>query len=79
MLPTVIQRNAARRAQPALAGSSAQPIEVRSWFEPAWLGLDLIVVVRINLSFIVGVSMTFKKMMHPMGLGEAQEEQEERD
>ena len=29
------------------------------------------VVVRINLRFLVGVSMTFKKMVHPMGLGEA--------
>lgn len=28
-------------------------------------------VVRINLSFLVGMSVTFKKMMHPMGLGEA--------
>lgn len=40
MLRAVIRRSAARRAQPALAGSSAQPIEVRSWLEPAWFGLD---------------------------------------
>ena len=43
------------------------------------LGLvfTMIVVVRIDLRFLVGVSMTFKKMVHPMGLGEAEEEQEE--
>ena len=40
MLRAVIRRSAARRAQPALAGSSAQPIEVRSWLEPAWFCLD---------------------------------------
>ena len=39
MLGAVFRRSAARRARPALAGSSAQPIEVRSWFEPAWFGL----------------------------------------
>jgi hypothetical protein len=38
--------------------------------------LTVIVVVRINLRFIVGMSMTFKKMVHPVGLGEAKEEQE---
>ena len=42
------------------------------------LGLifTMIVVVRINLRFIVGMSMTFKKMVHPVGLGEAEKEQE---
>ena len=29
----------------------------------------MIVVVRIDLRFLVGMSMTFKKMVHPMGLG----------
>ncbi len=43
------------------------------------LGLifTMIVVVRIDLRFLVGMSMTFKKMVHPVGLGEAEEEQEE--
>ena len=38
MRQTVIRRSAARRAQPALAGSFARQIEVHSRFEPVWFG-----------------------------------------
>jgi hypothetical protein len=40
------------------------------------LAFTTVVVVRINLGFIVGMSMAFKKMVHSVGLGEAEEEQE---
>jgi hypothetical protein len=40
--------------------------------------LVVIVVLRIYLSFIMQMTKTFKNVMNPVGLGEAQEEQEQR-
>jgi hypothetical protein len=45
------------------------------WF--GWV-LTMIVVVCVNLSCVVDVTQTLKKVMHSVGLGKAQEEQKER-
>ena len=40
--------------------------------------VTMIMICRIYLRFVVRMSMGFKKVVHPVGLGDAQEEQKQR-
>src|SRR5262245_30681598 len=46
------------------------------WLSRPGLVVTMIMILRIDLRFAVGMSIVFKKVVHPVRLGDAQEEQE---
>ena len=74
----MIRRSAARRAQPALAGSFARQIEVHSRFEPVWFGPERDRGCLNQLEYHRVRDQEVEKVMNSMWLGKAQEEQKQR-
>jgi len=42
------------------------------------LVVTMVMILRIDLRFVVGMSVDFKKVVDPVGLGHAQEKQKQR-